>query len=272
LPRESRGIRQADPVRGGYGGASRLGPVFESRRLSAFHRVVEALLRGRELLGSGTPPLAQSSRPGVSVRRSPRLRPGFSKWLPRGARGGGRRGPPGPDRPGDRAARRRRPRRRFAKELASDPRLGSRSRRVQALRDSRRGRGASRAHRVLRGRGIAGRLGPFQPIATRSEPGRVESPAYRRPVRLVYYESGAFSVFSTLFLRSIRRETTSATTMTVKSASSSIALWNAPELPFSKSVANCAVRTRIRRVTAMSPTMRKGSGTSVCSRKETCTV
>lgn len=36
--------------------------------------------------------------------------------------------------------------------------------------------------------------------------------------------------------------------------------------------ANSAVTTRIRRVAAISPTMRKGSGTNVCSRKETCTV
>jgi hypothetical protein len=38
------------------------------------------------------------------------------------------------------------------------------------------------------------------------------------------------------------------------------------------SFANSAVTTRIRRVAAISPTMRKGSGTSACSRKETCTV
>ena len=53
--------------------------------------------------------------------------------------------------------------------------------------------------------------------------------------------------------------------------SSTIALRNASS-PLSISSANSAVMTRIRRVTATSPTMRNGSGTSACSRNETWTV
>src|SRR5882724_9794859 len=66
-------------------------------------------------------------------------------------------------------------------------------------------------------------------------------------------------------------ETTRATIMTVRRASSSIAARNAAVL-LSTSRANSAVSTRSRRIAAIRPTIRNGSGTSACSLKETCTV
>src|SRR5256886_11139978 len=71
--------------------------------------------------------------------------------------------------------------------------------------------------------------------------------------------------------RRITSETTRATIITVSKPSSSIAPWNAPSL-FSRSRANSAVSTSRRRIAAINPTIRKGSGTSACSRKENCTV
>src|SRR3989454_6005635 len=71
--------------------------------------------------------------------------------------------------------------------------------------------------------------------------------------------------------RRITSETTRATIITVSRPSSSIAPLNARS-PFSRSRANSAVSTNRRRIAAINPTIRKGSGTSACSRKENCTV
>ena len=66
-------------------------------------------------------------------------------------------------------------------------------------------------------------------------------------------------------------ETTSATIIPVSKPSSIIALRNASG-PLSTSSANSAVMMSTRRTAAISATTRNGSGTSACSRSETCTV
>src|SRR5262249_51264931 len=143
-------VREGDALRGGRRGPADRGDVLEPRRLSALRPALQALLRRSELRRSGAAPGAQSARAILSLRRSPGLRPGLSRLLPRrsGAPAGSG-GPPAKDCRGDRTDRYRGPRRSRAPQLAPGPGVGPAVGRGQGRRVRRRDRVPAGALRVL---------------------------------------------------------------------------------------------------------------------------